>query len=155
MYISLCVLCYDQYIKNTQLNMMVHYTFAGKIVRSRGRDGFLIRRGHVKREVPTSIHGHLVIDFQSIPYSSLSSGFDVGSHQALSHSSTPSSSSVQHFRFSRTLSTLSPIIYMSSPYYTPDPLLHPTLALPIHSVSTPTLHYTWPTLMHLTYVPLV
>jgi len=55
---------------------MIHdVTFlARKIIRSRDRDDSAIRRGHVQREVFTSMHGHLVIELGNIPYSNVPPG---------------------------------------------------------------------------------
>ena len=125
------------------------------MVRTRGRDGSIVRRNQRRRGVPTSLHGELAIDLGRIPYSGLSPSSDGNSHG--SHSSTPSSSfpsssthssnpsssipsSSHHaFTFSPPPSTLSPYHpYVPSPPHpsVSDPLIH-TLSpyVPAHPVS--------------------
>ena len=122
--------------------------FSGKMVRSRGRDGSIIRRGQPRRR-------DLAIDLGRIPFSGLSPSSDGSPHG--SHSSTPSSSypsssthssnpsssipsSSHHaFTLSRPPSTLSAYHpYVPSPPHPPvsDPLI-PTLSpyVPAHPVS--------------------
>ena len=62
------------------------------MVRTRGRNGSTVRSGQSRHGVSTSMHGQLVIDLGSIPYSSILLASDVGSPHISSHSSTPSSS---------------------------------------------------------------
>ena len=114
--------------------------FSGKMVKSRGKDGSIIRRGQPRR-------GDLAIDFGRIPYSGLSPSSDGSPHG--SHSSTPSSSlpsssthlsnssssipSSSHyaFRFSPPPSTLSPY----HPYVPSPP--HPSISDPLIHTSSP------------------
>ena len=42
------------------------------MVRTRGRDGSIVRRDQPRRGVPTSLHGELAINLGRIPYSGLS-----------------------------------------------------------------------------------
>lgn len=55
-----------------------------KMVRTRGRDGSIVKRGKPRHGVVRSMHGQLVVDLGSIPYSDLSTGFHDGSPHALS-----------------------------------------------------------------------
>jgi len=54
------------------------------MVRTRGRDGSIVKRGKPRHGVVRSMHGQLVVDLGSIPYSDLSTGFHDGSPHALS-----------------------------------------------------------------------
>ena len=61
------------------------------MVRTRGRDGGIVRRGQPRRGVSTSMHGELAIDLGNIPFSGILPS-DPSSPYISSHSSTPSSS---------------------------------------------------------------
>jgi len=60
------------------------------MVRTRGKDGSVLRCGNVQRGVSTSMHGHLAVELGNIPYSS--SFPKANGKKSIPYPSTPSSS---------------------------------------------------------------
>ena len=126
------------------------------MVRTRGRDGRIVRCEQLRRGVSTLMHGELAIDLGNIPYSGILPPSDPGSPYISSHSSTPfsnPSSSIPlssghgEFRHAYPHPTVSPhhthISSSSHPLSIPVPP-GPSFSVPTYHQSVPTpLHQTW------------
>ena len=134
------------------------------MVRTRGRDGRIVRRGQPRRGVSTSMHGELAIDLGNLPYSGILPSSDPGSPYISSHSSTPSSSPSSSIPSSSGQENFGMLIH--TPLYHLVLLVfqyhqdhHPLLRLTIrvslnHSTRLRVFHSTLP-LVHLCSPPLV
>ena len=122
---------------------------SGKKVRTRRRDSSIMRRSQPRCGVPTFMHGQLVIDLRSIPYSGLSTGSHGGSSHASSHSCTSCSSISSSFTPFANPSLLipQPLSYAAighpSLHHTYDSLVQPSFDLFIHQSLTIPLHQSW------------
>jgi len=133
------------------------------MVRTRSRDGSIVRRGQPRRGASTSRHGQLPIDLRLIPYFGLSTWSNGGSPHGTSHSlspsssipslsphsSTPSLSPHSSTPFSTILSS-SPHTYIPSslhppgtspPYFTPQPLSYADTTHHIIQLAPPCLFW--------------
>jgi len=153
------------------------------MVRTRGKEGSIVKRGQPRRRASTSRHGQLAIDLRRILYSGLSTWSNGGSPHSTSHSSSPSSSipylsphsstlSLSPHSSTPSLATLSsnPHTYIPSslrppdtspPYFTPQPLSYAGTAhqgCHTYYPASPSLsilagHQSWTTPLHLTTTP--
>ena len=118
------------------------------MVRTRGKDGSVLRCGNIRCGVSTSMHGHLAIELGNIPYSSsfpITDGQKSIPHpstlsSSFPSSSTPSSSSEQHpFDRSSLLCTTSVPPIVVKEHVLPRPMFnHPPSHMPtLHATTAP------------------